>query len=97
MNSTFNYSFYTDTESYQLLVRKDKKNIGYFKRNIKMDLYLVDGNYKYLYKLDGSKYFKNYKLICSNIKIYIFVKDNKLYVKYSNSASGKIIEEMKLL
>lgn len=101
MNPPFDYNFYTDFETYKELVEKDKRNTGYFKRNIKMDLYLVESKYKYLHKINGIEYFKRLnkesQLLCSNVKIYIFVKDNLLFVKYSLSASGKKIKPMLIL
>lgn len=98
MGSNFIYSFYTSPELYKLLVDRHKINSGCFKRNIKMDLYLIDEKYYYyFYKIDASEYFNNYKLMACSMIIPIIVKDNKLYVRYSNAAFRKILKEVQKL
>ena len=39
MNPPFDYSFYTSPDLYKSLIDKEKKNIGYFRRNILILLY----------------------------------------------------------
>lgn len=93
----YNYSFYTNLNHYQKLVERHNINSGCFKRTIKMDLILVDEKYYYLYRLDPSKYFNGYKLICSDIVLHIVVKDKILYVRYSNAAARKIQKKVEIL